>query len=77
MDYGLTYDNYCNYMVIDRVWGDLVMHFVLTKLLPISYTIVTPFNEVTFKKEKSSSNPFNYEIVVVYNGKHHYISTCK
>ena len=64
-------------MVIDGVWADLVMHFELAKLLPISYTIVTPFNEVTFNKEKSSSNPFDYEIIVAYNGKHHYISTHK
>ena len=38
VDYGLDYETYCNYMSINGVWGDLVVHYVLAKLLLITYT---------------------------------------
>ena len=77
VDYGLDYDTYCNYMSIDGVWGDLVVHYILTKLLLIAYTTLTPCNEVRFNKDKSTDNPHQYDIVIAYNGKNHYVSTCK
>ena len=77
VDYGLDYDMYCNYMLINGVWGDLVVHYVLAKLLLIAYTILTPYNEVRFNKDKSTDNPFQYDTVIAYNRKHHYVSTRK
>ena len=78
VDYGLTYDDFITYMSIDSMWGDLVCNYVLAKCLPVPYKVVTPTTTCEFNEDKCiPGDPDQLEIVVVYNGFNHYISSSK
>ena len=78
VDYGLTYDDFITYMSIDGVWGDLVCNYVLAKCLPVLYKVVTPTTTCEFNEDKHiPGDPDQLDIVVVYNGFNHYISSSK
>ena len=77
VDYGLTYDDFVTYMSIDGVWGDLVCNYVLAKCLTVPYKVVTP-TTCEFNEDKYiPGDPDQLNIVVVYNGFNHYISSSK
>ena len=78
VDYGLTYDDFVTYISIEGVWGDLVCNYVLAKCLPVPYKIVTPTTTCEFNEDKRiPGDPDQLDIVVVYNGFNHYISSSK
>ena len=78
VDYGLTYDDFITYMSIDGVWGDLVCNYVLAKCLPVPYKVVTLTTTCKFNEDKHiPGDPDQLNIVVVYNGFNHYISSSK
>lgn len=63
-------------MSLDGVWGDLVCNYVMSKILPMPFTVVTPKLTWTANEEKRTHHIATpYEIVIVYNGFNHYVST--
>ena len=65
-------------MSIDGVWGDLICHYILAKLLQVPYMIVTPHMTVSFNEHLiDDHDELQLEICSVYNGCNHYNSSSK
>ena len=76
-NYCLRYD-FITHMSLGGVWGNLVCNYVLVKCLPVPYKVVTPTTTFEFNEDKCKpGDPDQLEIVVVYNGYNHYISSIK
>ena len=74
-DYGLGYKEYCVYMSCDGIWGDLIFHYILSRILPIPYMVITPHTTVEFNDERSHKS--THKICSVYNGYNDYSSSSK
>ena len=65
-------------MGMEGVWGDLICHFILSKILEMPYVIVTLFNTVEFNMNLlDETNILQLHIYVEYNGFNLYNSTHK
>ena len=78
-DYKLTYDQYVIYMSRDGIWGDLLCNYILSLILPVPYMVISAKLTWSANQERSNAQlfPEQYDIVVVYNNKNHYLSSSK
>lgn len=78
-DYRLSYDDYCTFMSMDKKWGDHVILYVLSLILPIPIKVVSCGVTWTANEHLDESEvfPMQYDIVLVYKNKNHYMSSSK
>ena len=60
-------------MLCDWIWRDLLCHYILSRILPILYMVITPHTTVELNVETSLNSTL--KICSVYNGYNHYSSS--
>lgn len=76
IDYKMTYERYCDYMSFDSIWGDIICLHVLSMILNIPITVLTPHMTWSANEDlHGNDRDLQFEVVLIYNGFNHYTST--